>query len=468
MISLMTSLYPYQQEAVNKLLPLRVGALYMEMGTGKTRVALELIQKRIEKGKVKKVLWLCPCSVKKNLRDDLDKHAMNWDDLIRICGIETLSGSDQAYLDLMQYVDSSTMCIVDESNLVKNYFTKRTKRIFEIGKPCRYRLILNGTPISRNEADLYAQWYFLDPRIFGYRTFWSFAMNHLEYDEHHKVRRVLDVDYLAEKIEPYSVVKRKDEVIELPGKFYQNRYFPLTRDQQMEYRDVLDDFLCDVDEFNETTIYRLFNALQLVTSGRRVIKKGPPIKHEKFFNHPLDNPRIKKLMEIIDESDEKTIVWVKYVHEAEDIKRVLSDRAAMLIGKLNVKKRNEEIERFKNDPYCQFLIANKNCGGYGLNLQFCHRSIYYDNDFDYATRAQSEDRIHRIGQDHDCEIINIMADEKIDERIVNCLDRKENLCDAVRSQIKAQGKESLRDYLNGKNTNWPKQPTKTLCCPEHT
>ena len=53
-----TSLLPHQEEAVKKLSKLKVGALFMEQGTGKTRTALELIQKRMEKGKVNVVLWL--------------------------------------------------------------------------------------------------------------------------------------------------------------------------------------------------------------------------------------------------------------------------------------------------------------------------------------------------------------------------------------------------------------------------
>ena len=442
-----TTLMPYQQEAVDKLLPLRVGALYMEMGTGKTRTALEMISVRNKNGKLDKVLWLCPCSVKDNLKEDLNKHADDWQDLIRIEGIESLSGSDRLYLDLTKYVGRQTMVIVDESNLVKNYFAKRTKRITELGKVAKYRMILNGTPISKNEADLYAQWLFLDPRIFGYRTFWSFAANHLEYDERHRVRNVLDTDYLAERIAPYSYIARKKDVLKLPKKLVENKYFHLTSSQNFEYEETLNCFLGDVDEFNETTIYRLFNALQLVTSGQRITSTELPMQHEPMFLDPKENPRIKALMQLLEANTEKTIIWVKYVHEAYEIQKMLPG-AAMNIGDRSVKKRADEIERFRSDPDCLYLISNKTCGGYGLNLQFCHKAIYYNNDFDWATRAQSEDRIHRLGQTDDCQIISIVANSKIDERITNCLDRKENLCDAVKKEIKSFGKESLKDYLS--------------------
>ena len=446
MISLTTNLFPYQQEAVKKLLPLRIGALYMEMGTGKTRTALEIISKREAAGKLSKVLWLCPCSVKDNLKADLNKHCTGWEDMIRIEGIESLSASDRLYLDLRQFVDAKTMVIVDESNLVKNFFAKRTKRITELGKPARYRMILNGTPVSRNEADLYAQWFFLDPRVFGYRSFWSFAANHLEYDENHRVRSVLDVDYLTEKIKPYSVMMKKEDVIQLPAKHISRYEFDLTGAQYRHYCQVADEMLMQIDEEDDSTIYRTFTALQLVTSGRHITSTDKPLKHEPFFDDPLDNPRIQELLEDLPKN-EKCIIWVKFQHESQDIQKVLPAGSwAVFTGEVPLKKRMANLKRFREDPTCKYLIANKVCGGYGLNLQFCHWAIYYNNDWNYATRAQAEDRIHRVGQSNTVEMIDIMSNARIDGRIIDCLDRKESLSEAFKSELKTS-KAKARGFL---------------------
>ena len=202
-----TILYDYQREAVEKLLHVKVAALYMEMGTGKTRTALELIQRRLKSGKVRKVLWLCPYSVQRDLPELISEHAENFESEIRIAGIESLSSSIRIYTDLMKYVQSEpTYLVIDESLLVKNPFAYRTQRIIEISKKCCYKLILNGTPISRNESDLFAQWFILDWRILGYQSYYSFAANHLEMDSERpgRVRRVLNKNYLARKISPYT------------------------------------------------------------------------------------------------------------------------------------------------------------------------------------------------------------------------------------------------------------------------
>ena len=85
-----------------------------------------------------------------------------------------------------------------------------------------------------------------------------------------------------------------------------------------------------------------------------------------------------------------------------------------------------------------------------LNSQFCNYVIYYSNDWDWATRSQSEDRVHRIGQNRNVHIIDICAADTIDQRISNCLWRKENLVDSFKREIERQkDKQSLRKWTNG-------------------
>ena len=72
-------LLPYQQEAVEKMRKLKVGALFMEQGTGKTITAIELARIRFEAGKIDRVVWLCPCSAKGNIKAEiLTKPQSKW------------------------------------------------------------------------------------------------------------------------------------------------------------------------------------------------------------------------------------------------------------------------------------------------------------------------------------------------------------------------------------------------------
>lgn len=447
---MITGLFPYQVDAVKKLSRIKIGALYMEQGTGKTRVTLELVKQRLAAGKIDAVLWLCPCSVKRNLREDIQYHCGHMPDNIIIKGIESLSSSDKLYLKLLKMVnDHNVYLVIDESNLVKNFNAIRTGRITVLSQKCHYKLILNGTPVSRNESDMFAQWYILDWRILGYKSFYGFAANHLEYKtiitedgrevtDYHNISHVLNVDYLTEKIAPYTYQIKKSECLHLPEKIYRSMPFFIDDKQEEEYGQTKQKFLLNVDEFKPETIYKLFTALQHVTAGRQVISNA----NERMRTKPLfldykDNPRLKSLIKIINKiGDEKCIIFAKYQAEIDDIQKTLIDKNksnVMFTGKLSQKKRQENRDKFRNNT--QYFIANKACGAYGLNLQFCHNIIFYDNDFDLATRMQAEDRVHRIGQDHEVCIYDIYCFDSIDDFILSCLRRKENMVDKFKSEI---------------------------------
>lgn len=446
----LSSLYPHQLAAVNKLKSIKVGALYMEQGTGKTRTALELAKIRLDANKVDCILWLCPCSVKKNLKEDIYFHCGEIPNNIIIRGIESLSSSGRLFFQLLKLVEThKVFLIVDESNLVKNKKAIRTERIIELSKKCKYKMILNGTPVSRNEADMFAQWYILDWRILGYQSYYSFAANHLEYKvvklpngreiKTDQIVRVLNVDYLSEKIAPYTYQVLKSECLDLPQKHYHRKTFDLTYEQHQAYHNVKVTYLEAVDEIRSETIYKLFTALQHVVSGRYVTTTPDKRMETKpiFLNYQ-DNPRILALEELLfsDIKGEKCIIFAKYQSEIDDIGKLLDSlglKWRAFMGKINQRQRQLNREAFRGEV--QFLLANKTCGAYGLNLQFCRNVIYYSNDFDFATRMQSEDRVHRIGQTQEVNIYDIYCPSTIDQFIIECINRKENMVDSFKHYI---------------------------------
>ncbi|MCF8009545.1 MAG: DEAD/DEAH box helicase [Halanaerobiales bacterium] len=464
MLEFVTEKMEHQKKAYNKLSKIKVGACLMEMGTGKTRVALELAIDRIKANKVDCILWLCPVSVKKTIENEINKHIdkcsyelvqpdkiRNWQAHIYICGIESVSQSDRINFKLYNLINRrNCFLIVDESSLIKNYEAKRTKRILKYGEQCEYKLILNGTPITNTEQDLYSQWKLLDWRILGYRSFWSFAANHLEYSEKYPgmIVRAHNTDYLSRKIAPYSYQVTKKECMDLPEKNYSSRWVDMTWEQRDIYHYTMDEILMNitVEEFESYTLFQLFTALQKVISGITMNNKF-------IFNEPQNNPRIKTLLEIISElpDDKKVIIWCKYQHEIKNIIKVLSNKYGDKLvseywGELTEQKRNIELDKFKNNT--KFLIANKSVGAFGLNLQYCNYCIYYSNDFNWATRKQSEDRIHRAGQKNNVHIIDIITRNSIDERIQESLSKKENLVNCFKNKLdEFKEKDDIRRWL---------------------
>lgn len=215
-----TALLPHQREAVAKLLPSRVGALFMDMGTGKSRTAIELA--RLRAGKIDRVLWFCPVSLKETIRHQIalhtdcsaaDIHVFSDKTNERNCppafwhiiGLESMGSSARVVCTARALMTDRGMVVVDESSYIKGHRAKRTNRITQLAMVARYRLILTGTPISQGVEDLFSQMLFLSPKILGYRSWYSFAVNHLEYSDRYKGRivRAHNKEWIAAKIRPY-------------------------------------------------------------------------------------------------------------------------------------------------------------------------------------------------------------------------------------------------------------------------
>lgn len=463
-----TDLYAHQRQAIEKLSDVKVGALYMEMGTGKTRAAFELFAQRYNEGKVDCLLWLCPVSVKLTIANEVEKHFKEADYQlvdsdgfdknkdIYIAGLESVSQSDAVTLILQRLVNNNNpFIVIDESSLIKNVEAKRSLRVWRFGENADYKLILSGTPVTNTEEDLFSQWYFLDKRILGYTSYYSFAANHLEFDPDYPDRVIgaHDTELLTKKMSPYMYQIRKDECLDLPSKTYSHRYFSMTREQSNIYYDIKQEMLMDVEleEFKSYTLFKLFTALQKVTSGLTN-------DNEKIFDKPKLNPRIQLLQEILNEiGNKKVIIWCKFHHEINAITEVLERKnVALYYGELNESERAKEMDKFKGD--INYLIANKQVGGFGLNLQFCDTAVYYSNDFDWATRKQSEDRIHRIEQDKKVTLIDIICSNSIDTRIQKVLRKKTGLINSFKKQIdKFKNEEDLEEWLDNAKTISPKE-----------
>lgn len=453
-MNLKTDLLAHQKTAVEKLQDIRVGALFMEMGTGKSRTAIELANRR--ETKISNVVWFCPVSLKETVRQEILKHTdCSWDDihvftpktsqsnmprvLWYVIGIESMSASKRIIFAANSIIDANSLVIVDESSYIKGHRSARTNWITNIAKRARYRLILTGTPISQGVVDLFSQMRFLSPKILGYNSFYSFAANHLEYHEKYPdlIVRSLNTDYIAAKIKPYVYQVTKEECLDLPEKLYESRYFSMSREQRWYYEEAKNEILLelDPDEFDSVTIFRLFSALQQITCGfwNRIQGENPG-----FIE--MRHDRLEMLIDVVSRipENEKIIIWAKYNYDIEHIREALrvvygEKSVAVFYGKLNERKRQDQVELFRNEA--RFFLATPSCGGHGLTLNEAHYVIFYNNGFKYSERLQAEDRCHRLGQTRPVTYIDIVCVESIDERIMNALASKGNAVESFKREV---------------------------------
>jgi len=460
-----TSLMAHQRDAVAKVLPSRVGALFMDMGTGKTRTSIELAALRHTK--VDKVVWFAPVSLKLSVAEEIRKHTdctdiYVFDDKTKsanlpkvrwyVVGIESMSSSNRVVSAVNKLVTERTMVILDESSYIKGHNSKRTERLTYICSKAKYRLILTGTPLSQGVVDLFAQMRFLSPNILGYNSFYSFAANHLEYSDRFpgKIVRAHNTEWLAAKINPYVYQVRKQDCIDLPPKHYSTKWFDMTRAQGEAYDAIKDHFmeiLDRMDDWNSHQVFKLFSSLQQVVSGFYHERIG----RDKWLMHEYNSNRPDLLAEIISEipEDEQVIIWAKYMYDIDQIAQVLEGQIYVVYtGQQNERQKEEAKQKFKAGN-ARFFIATPSSGGHGLTLNEASTVIFYNNGFKYSERIQAEDRCHRIGQDKKVHYIDIVCCDSIDERIMSALNDKQDTLHSFQAEIdEVQGnKDKIKEMI---------------------
>ena len=394
-----------QELAFEKLSRLKVGALFMEQGTGKTKVALDLIASKKEK--VNYILWICPYSIKQEIECERKKRQPNLK--IEIVGCETLSMSDTTYINIYNKVlQNKTFIVVDESLKIKNREAKRTQRILELGKNAKYKLILNGTPLSKNVLDLYTQMNFLSPKILN-MSFNEFKNKYCEYyirgKLKNKVKKQYNIEHLISLIRPYIF----DCELDLgKGKKYEQVFYQI--ENKEEYENIKKNFL----NFDSD-----INFFALATSLQK--------------NYCTSNLKLNIVSELVNSINKQVIIFVKYINS-------IPSGEKRITGEMKTSEREKIIGDFKNNKF-KALYITYGCGAFGLNLQNCDTIIFADHTFDYAERLQAEARIYRLGQNKDVKYIDLNCDCGLDNLIRGCLRKKTKLLDEVKKEIENKGVE---------------------------
>jgi SNF2 family DNA or RNA helicase len=368
--------------AIQKLRKFKIGALFMEPGTGKTRTAIELILST----DTDYILWLTPFQTQNNLKDELSKWGVH---NVHVHGIESLSSSDVLFLNLINNLKSSKspFVVVDESLKIKNWEAKRTKRIIELGKLAEYKLILNGTPISRNILDVWAQMEFLSPLILN-MSMAEFKNTFCEYIKIKKsgivtkefIKKYHNIDYLYSLICHY--VYESDLKLQIKQQWV-NLDYSIQDDIKSQYNELKSKYLDDSKmQFLTNNIF-----LELTQKMQHIYCCSPT----KFFI--LD--KIVKIHGI-----ENVIVFTKYISS------------------------NKEVANQFNG----IRVLSYQKDSFGLNLQQYKVTVFFDKIWDYSLRIQATRRTFRTGQKEDCMYYDLTGDVGLESMINKNIDKK---CDMV-------------------------------------
>ena len=470
-----TKPYAHQLTALEKSWNKENYAYFMEMGTGKTKVLIDNLAMLYDKGKIDGALIIAPKGVVKTwYEQELPIHLPNHIENVSVLWQANITKGQQEKLDSLFEIDTAlhilimnveafstekgvkfatkfinshkTMMAIDESTTIKTPTARRTKNIIKIGINAKYKRIMTGSPITKNPLDLYTQCEFLDPWLLDFSSYYAFRNRYAEMKTMHVSGRSIQVidkfqnlGELSDTVKQFSYRVLKEDCLDLPPKNFIKRHITLTPDQKRVYEQMKKAAIAVLNKKVTTTVSVLTQLMRLhqITCGYVTADDGSI--------QEVESNRMNELMSILEETEGKVIIWANYQFSVGDIIQKITKKFGKqsyvhYYGLTPQEVRQENIRRFQNDPECRFIIGTPQTGGYGITLTQANTVIYYSNGYDLEKRLQSEDRAHRIGQKKAVTYIDIIAEDTIDEKIVEALRKKINIASEVLG-------EELKDWI---------------------
>jgi SNF2 family DNA or RNA helicase len=470
-----TKPYAHQTTALEKSWNKKVFAYFMEMGTGKTKVAIDNMAMLYDNGKINGALIIAPKGVYKNwysqeipehLATHIKPKTVLWQAMINqkqqklldtlfepgldfhilVMNVEAFStkkGVDFAARFLNSH---NTFMVIDESTTIKNPGAKRTKNIVALGKYAKYRRIMTGSPVTKSPLDLYKQCEFLDEYLLDHSSYYTFRTRYAIMRKANFNGRSVEIvvgyknlGELSDKLKPFSYRVLKDDCLDLPKKTFMKRVITLSAEQQKVYQQMKQMALAQLNGKLLTTANALSQLMRLhqITCGHFKANDGS--------TQTVKNNRLTELTDLLEEVEGKAIIWAHYQYDVQTIidaiKKEYGEEAVVdYYGKTPNEERQDNIKKFQSDPKCRFLVGTPSTGGYGLTLTAASTMIYYSNGYDLEKRQQSEARIDRIGQEKPMTYIDIICEDTVDERIVKALRKKINIATEIMG-------EELKDWI---------------------
>lgn len=431
----------HQANALRFLCSMKVSALFGDVGTQKSKIVIDLCVSRFEAGEIKKVLVFLPVSTRKNFQEQIDTWCTNKEIEWKLIGEESMSSSARAVFEALEYADSETQIIIDESHTVKNSTAKRSKRIKMVCDKTSYKVVMTGTPVTENVHNLYMQYAMLSDLIIGVKNWLRFEEKYLIIGGRSGTEVVgyKNLSHLISLIEPYTY-QIDASVLDLKAKNF-HEFICDMNDEQCEHYYYEKERLLELikrDYLKATDIFHVFTRMQQISSGYYVHRRG-----DRRF---LGTNKIQLLREL--NLNKKIVFFCKYLFEVDLIVDELGiDNCATFTGD-NRKERDNQKDLFVNGDK-KYFVATMQSGGTGLNgLQLVSDEVvFFSQSFSYFQMKQSIGRVDRPGQDHHVNVRYFRTSAKIDDRILGCINRKENLSDEIKKLI--NDKTKLKSYVEG-------------------
>lgn len=457
------TLYAHQVKAFNLGLVLQNFAALMDMGTGKSITTVAITGRRFLAGKIRRVLIVAPTSVCAVWPREYEQFAAFPTRVTMLLGERDKRLQALRYLmapvmpgrpeplrvAVINYESTwrleeelarfdADMIVCDESQRIKSPTAKQSKAMHRLGESARYRMILTGTPIQKDTRDIWSQFRFLHPALFG-SNFYGFQNRYAIMGGvgNHQYLGPRNLDELTRKTHSIAFRVTKEECLDLPEQTFEDLPVELDDKTQRIYRQIQKESVA-MFEGGEVTannvLVRLLR-LQQITGGFLPTDDGP-LKQ-------INTAKLDALADVVEsycvDEGKKLVIFSRFTAELDAIKervdQVLAQERGlsqvMVRGDVPTQQRGDIVKRFQEDPACRVFVGQIDACAEGITLTAASTILYYSLNWNLAKYQQSLARIHRIGQRNACTYIHLVVPGTIDTKIMAALKAKEDLAKAV-------------------------------------
>jgi SNF2 family DNA or RNA helicase len=458
--------FAHQQKAIDIAIRQNL-ALFHDCGTGKTFTALHIIKNIKRKIKFGPALVVCPLSIIeaawiedcKKFTPELSivslwsknpakrKKALAEDHDIYVANFET---AKYLYPEINDKGFGSLF--VDESSKMKNPKAQITKALlslagihfrgshFKMGRPIPNRYVLSGTPAPNDESEYWAQIKFItgpggqcfNDNYYAFRGKYFSTIMIGPTARMFKFRNRLRDEFM-EAMKPVTHVVRKEDAVDLPEQIHNIRKVYLSPAEKKAYKTLEDEFVLEFKDESVLATTALVEVMKLrqITSG---------FVYGDTETHKIGCSKLTELKGLLDEiGDHQVIIWANFKHEIRTLLEDLNPSGTLQAAAIwsETDNRDEVIKLFQTGKI-KYLIANPQSAAHGLTFVNCQYAVYFSMNYSYELQKQSEDRIHRIGQNKHATYYHLVADGTIDEVICKAVKRKKDLSTSVLDYLRSK------------------------------
>lgn len=454
--------FSFQQKAFDFCKDKDYSAIFHEQGLGKTKIGIDLLLYWLKSTEIDTVLIVTKKSLVMNWENELLFHThlhprfltsnrndnyfvFNSPCKVIVTNFEIINAEKER---LRLFCKTRKVAIIiDESARLKNPDSDLTKAFLDLSSSFAKKVIMTGTPAANRPYDIWAQVFFLDG---GESLGNNFATFKRETDLPNN--RIVDDNYSAileeifGKIDSFAIRETKlSAQLNLPEKNYHDIWTLFTQDQWLLYKKIKNEMEIEIERDGNIVVDDSHQALKRLLRLLQVTS-NPKLIDEKFSFKSGKEYELDRLIKQIVVRDEKMIIWTSFVKNVDYLYEKYKDKygAVRFYGALSSTDRNEAVKEFKEGSV-KIFIATPQSAKEGLTLTVANNAIFYDRSFSLDDYLQAQDRIHRISQEKECHIYNIMIRGSIDEWVNSLLAAKSKAAALAQSDI---NKEVFENDIN--------------------